>query len=482
MSKAAASTVEWRVAFTVIAGLSLGVAGYVYSGKLAWLAMGPAVLVGWVGLRDLRVLFGLLLFAIPLSVELMVTDSLGTDMPDEPLMWWFTVCLMLGAAAGTLPASSKKASPLLLGLLVLHVSWILICCLLSPQPLLSAKYLLAKLWYLAAFTGGAWLFIRRVSDLRWAAWCLLIPLSLAVGWVLYQHLLAGFAFDRVNAAVQPLFRNHVNYGALLAALLPLAVLLWVQQPRYRVLLGIMIVLFSLGLFLSYSRGAWLALVIGLVTALALRGRWLMGALAMVLVAMVLALAWLTTDNRYLAFRPDFDRTIYHQDFRKHLEATYRLKDLSTVERFHRWIAGVRMVEDRPWTGHGPNRFYPAYKPFTVRAFRTYVSDNPEHSTVHNYFLLLAVEQGLPGCLIFILLLWAMFSRVSRAYHAATSRAEKQAWMAVAAILSIIVWLNMLSDLVETDKIGSLFLLCLGLLLHQEGAGDTNGKKYPKLVA
>ena len=482
MIRAADSRLEWRIALTVIIGMSLGIAGYAASGQLPWLAIGPAVLVAWIGLRDLRLLFGLLLCTIPVSMELMVTDSLGTDMPDEPLMWVFTVVLLLGAAAGKLPGSSRKFSRWVLFLLILQVMWIALSCLMSPQPLLSAKYLAAKLWYLAAFTGGAWLFIRRVRDVRWAAWCLLIPLSLAVGWVFFRHGQSGFAFDQVNAAVQPLYRNHVNYGALLAVLLPLAILLWVQQRRHRFILGILIGWFSLGLLFSYSRGAWLAIGVGVLTALALRGRWLMGALALVAISLVLGLAWLARENRYLAFRPDFDRTIYHQDFRKHLQATYRLKDLSTVERFHRWIAGVRMVEDRPWTGHGPNRFYPAYKPYTVRAFRTYVSDNPEHSTVHNYFLLLAVEQGLPGCLLFILLLWAMFSRVSRAYQASTRSEEKQVWMTVAVMLSIMVWLNMLSDLVETDKIGSLFLLCLGLLLNREGPEEGNGKEYPKLAA
>jgi O-antigen ligase len=173
------------------------------------------------------------------------------------------------------------------------------------------------------------------------------------------------------------------------------------------------------------------------------------------------------DNRYLDYRPDFDQTIYHQDFSDHLQATYRLKDLSTAERFHRWIAGVRMVAEEPILGHGPNRFYEAYKPYTVTAFRTYVSDNPEHSTVHNYFLLLAAEQGLPGLVFFLLIIMRMFSIIQDAYRRSANRKEKTGWMVMASVLAMIVWLNMLSDLVEADKIGSLFFICLGICLGAE---------------
>jgi len=35
------------------------------------------------------------------------------------------------------------------------------------------------------------------------------------------------------------------------------------------------------------------------------------------------------------------------------------------------------------------------------------------------------------------------------------------------ILSMIITLNLLSDLIETDKIGSLFFIILGLLIHLE---------------
>ncbi|MBK8953719.1 MAG: O-antigen ligase family protein [Chitinophagaceae bacterium] len=113
------------------------------------------------------------------------------------------------------------------------------------------------------------------------------------------------------------------------------------------------------------------------------------------------------NDRYLQYAHDFKTTIFHKNFNEHLIATYRLKDVSTAERFYRWIAGVRMIKDNPVIGFGPGSFYPNYKEYTVPAFKTWVSNNKDHSTVHNYFLLLAVEQGLPGLFFFLLLTGAM---------------------------------------------------------------------------
>jgi O-antigen ligase len=62
-----------------------------------------------------------------------------------------------------------------------------------------------------------------------------------------------------------------------------------------------------------------------------------------------------------------------------------------------------MFDDSKWLGHGPGNFYPTYKKYTVTEFSTYLSDNDEKSTVHNYFLLLLVEQGIIGLAIFLAL-------------------------------------------------------------------------------
>lgn len=154
------------------------------------------------------------------------------------------------------------------------------------------------------------------------------------------------------------------------------------------------------LVLAYSRGAWLALVTGGFSIIVIRKRQMTAFIILAVTAVLISTVWLVTDKRYFRFAPDHDRTIFHTDFSQHLSATVELKDVSNAERFYRWVAGARMLVDKPVTGFGPSSFYLHYRPYTVKRFETWVSNNPEHSTVHNYFLLTALEQGIIGLIIF----------------------------------------------------------------------------------
>jgi O-antigen ligase len=471
MTAAPTESVPYRLWWATLLVSTVSVALFVWTAQALWLAAGPAFLLLIATLQHPRAVYGLLLLSIPLSTEVMITESLGTDLPDEPLMWVLTLVMILTGLYYRKRIAEMKADRILLLLLFAHLAWIGITTCLSADPMLSLKYLVAKAWYLAAFSFTAWLFIRSGKQLKTMAWILVLSATVAAVFVTVQHAMYDFSFDAVNAAVRPFFRNHVNYGSMLVCLAPLVWLLYVLAPAHRPWLRLIAVLWVIAIVLSYSRGAWIALALGGFAVLVLRAGRLRHWLAAGAVVSVIAFGWLIQGNKYLEYRPDFDNTIYHADFGKHLQATYRLRDLSTAERFYRWIAGVRMVGDAPWFGHGPNQFYPAYKPYTVTAFRTYVSDNPEKSTVHNYLLLLAVEQGIPGLLIFLVLIWAMAGRLTRNYQQAGTAAGRATWQAITAMIAMILWVNMLSDLVETDKIGSLFFTCLGILLSDPAGMD-----------
>ena len=122
-----------------------------------------------------------------------------------------------------------------------------------------------------------------------------------------------------------------------------------------------------------------------------------------------------------------------------------------------------MTEGHLLHGYGPNGFYYAYKPYTVSAFQTYVSVNEERSTVHNYFLLLLIEQGIPGLVIFCLLLGGLFYYVQKWYHDASDKTERIYGIYGCCHIGDDCFFNMLSDLIETDKIGGLFFICVGIL-------------------
>ncbi len=453
----------------LIAAMMLGVVLSLFTGKVFYLATGPVILLLLTGLRNIDFLYFLLICCIPFSAELQVTEQLGTDFPDEPIMWLLSVLLIFHFILYRKEIGERKINSWIIRLLLLHLAWILVSSILSQYPLLSMKFLAAKSWYILALGLGTWYCLKDRRDVFKVAVILMATMLPVVTLIFLQHFQTVFSFESVNASVQPFFRNHVNYGAFLVCMIPLPIAGFILFRRFRWIFGFIIIFWLAALFLSYSRGAWMALVVGGVTVLAIRYKflhWLTGFFFLLLATVIL---YLGSGNRYLNYRPDFERTIYHQEFMDHLKATYRLTDLSTAERFHRWIGGMRMTEGHLLHGYGPNSFFYEYKPYTVTAFQTYVSKNEEQSTVHNYFLLLLIEQGVPGLLTFCLLLGALFYYVQQWYHNASDRTEKVFAATVAAILGMIVSLNMLSDLVETDKIGGLFFICLGILCIRKTA-------------
>jgi len=123
-----------------------------------------------------------------------------------------------------------------------------------------------------------------------------------------------------------------------------------------------------------------------------------------------------------------------------------------------------MIKDNWLTGYGPNTFYDNYKGYAVPAYKTWVSDNPERSTVHNYFLLITIEQGIPGLIFFLLLLGALFYYSQYLYDRVKDEFYRTAALVTGVVLTMIMTVNFLSDLIETDKVGSLFFLCLSMLV------------------
>jgi O-antigen ligase len=138
--------------------------------------------------------------------------------------------------------------------------------------------------------------------------------------------------------------------------------------------------------------------------------------------------------------------------------------LSNAERFYRWVAGAKMFAAKPITGFGPNTFYSNYKNYTVDIFKTYVSSNPEHSSVHNYFLLTALEQGFIGLFLFCALLFSMLFYTQKLYHSLHSQFYRAIALTTGVVIVMIATINCMSDMIETDKMGSLFWLSVGVII------------------
>jgi O-antigen ligase len=451
--------VRWLFTATIVAA---GLAVALFNSW--WPLLVPiGILIGIWGWYNPSVLFYLLLISLPLSVEFSFSDQLGTDLPDEPLMLAVSVLSVLYLVYRLTPFRSRLwHHPLLISLLA-WIGWMTITTMVSTTPWISFKFLLAKSWYIGAFLLAPLIWLRDRKSIRRALYCLFVPLFLLALLSVIRHAFEGFSFISSSAVVQPYFRNHVVYSAMLMTLVP--VLFFSRRfTQKKQLWDAAMILVLVALFFSYARGAWLALFVGVGAYLLLRNRLLVYGYAVILLLSILTIVWLKQGDRYLQFAPDYRTTIFHSDFQDHWRATYQGKDVSSVERFYRWIAGVRMVEEKPLIGFGPSSFYTRYRQYTVPAYKTWVSNNPDRSTVHNYFLLTAVEQGIPGLIIFLILFGALLFYAEKLYHRNRNKWSGKLAAGIAVIVVMLGVVNFWSDLIETDKIGSLFFLSIALLL------------------
>ncbi len=409
------------------------------------------------------------LFSIPASVQLAFSgDTMAITLPDEPMMWVFLLLFALVWARNpdTLPKWWWRDSLVLI--VVLQFIWTIVAVIFSKMLFFSMKFLLAKSWLLVCFfILPIWIF-REKKDYIKGFFVLLIPMLITVIVILIHHYYLNFKFDKVQKAMSGLYYNHVDYSTVISMFFPLLLIAWPLTKGkgifVRLLLLLIILTFMAGIFFSFARAAIVGIVFALVVGIFIRMK-LVNIIMPLFYGLIIALmCYLVPNNKYLEFRPDYNNTYMHKNFTDHLIATFKGKDMSSMERLYRWIAAVRMSQDRPVTGYGPRAFYYYYKPYAVTSFQTYVSRNNEHSTTHNYFLYMLVEQGWPAMLLYALLIYAIFAKAQRIYHRFKDRFYRIVTIGLAMTIAVGFINNFFSELIETHKVAALFYIPLAMLV------------------
>lgn len=454
-----------RTIFLFVGGLFLACLALGFIFELLWLTALPfALLFGYLFLSDFRIPFYLLLASLPISFHFQ--DKL--DFPDEILMIACTILFFLYVLIKhrSLVLKNWIQHPLII-IIAISFCWLILSVVFSESPLFSAKFLLKKIWYLIPFLMMPIVLLAQKEAVAKAFQILIVPMFLVTLIVLIRFSGVGFRFEEVHDPLQPFFINHVIYGSMVSCMVPLTVAAFALSRKLSVqwlfsLAGI--ILFVIASYLSYSRAAWMAIVFACMVYLFVRFKVMHYAILLFYGVVLSGILWLAHDNNYMRFTPEFEKTVMHESLADHIMATIQGTDISSAERYYRWIAGIRMSQDHPWFGVGPNNFYEHYKSYTVSAFRTWVSRNFERSTTHNYFLYMLVEQGYPAMIFYATLIFMVFFYGQKLYHRLEHKSEKIIVMSILCMIGGVFVNNFFSELLEIDKIGSLFYIGIGILV------------------
>lgn len=453
-----------------LAVLFLGVMLYAYtqSTKTILLPLGfiyiLLLLVNW------KVAYFLFLFTIPISIDYQITGSLSTSLPDEPLMWIFMFMFpfIFLQDPKILGRRDWWKDPIVT-VITLQFVWLVVAVIFSKELTLSLKFLAAKVWFLIAFFVLPYYVFREKKDFRRAFLLFLVPLVVTMAIIMVRHAARGFEFRRVEYAIGDLYYNHVDYSAVISIFFPLLLVAIPMTRKWRnpfvniILIGL-IAFFIPAIYLTFARAAVVAVIFAICVAIAIRIR-LANLIMPVFIAFIaLVLIVMAKDNRYINFRPNYEKTYMHKNFSEHIMATFRGEDMSSMERLYRWIAAMRMSREEPVKGWGPNAFYYYYKPYAVSSFKTYVSRNTEKSTTHNYFLYMLVEQGWPAMLLYTVLIMVAFAQAQKTYHRFKDPFYKYCTLGAIMMFGSAFVNNFFSELLETHKVGSLFYISLSVLV------------------
>ena len=468
MNRVALYNEKWLLKL-YLAILFLGIAAYIstehYEAFFAPFALLyiVALAINW------KAAYWVLLCSLPFSMHLVLQEgALAISLPDEPMMWLFLLLLpvLIATKPGIIPGWWLK-DPLTI-IISLQLIWLAVSVIYSSVLFFSIKFLVAKIWYLACFfIFPLWVF-REKADFRRGFLLMLVPMLLTIIVILFRHAAMGFSFMSINVAIGKLYYNHVEYSTVISMFFPLVCIAYPlsrgTKRWVRLLILALIVLFVLAIFLSYARAAILAVLFAGFIALFIRLRLVNVIMPLIYIVITITVMYMAQNNNYIALRPNYERTYMHSGFSDHILATFRGQDMSSMERLYRWIAAVRMSTDRPIVGYGPHSFYYFYKRYTVNMFRTYVSKNDEHSTTHNYFLYMLVEQGWPAMLLYALLIAAVFAHAQKTYFRFTDRFYKNCTLGLAMTFAACFVNNFFSELLETHKVGAIFYLSIALLI------------------
>jgi O-antigen ligase len=419
--------------------------------------------------KDYRLVFYFLMASLPISIDFFF-GSLSLSAPSEPILMLSTGLWIILFINKRTNISKHLSNPILI-LLLLQLVLFTLNIFVSLDPVLSFKYLLAKIWFFGGFIFLPLIFLKDEKNYKIAFWSFFIPLMLTVFYTIFNHALTGFSFEKVNESARPFYVNHVIYACTLGLSLPfcVAALGWYKNnPFIRMVLFVCILVLIFAIITSYTRTTWLSVLAAIASIVVFNSKFLKLSFAIALIGIVVFCYQLVDQNNYMKYAPNYTNTVFNrEDFGKHMEATVELSDVSGMERVYRWVAAINLIQHNFWFGTGNNTFYPTYKEYANPAFITYLSDNPERSSTHNYFLLIFCDQGVFGFLLFIVLyIWAML-KTKTIYLLTKDRFVKTLMTTCFATLVIFLVHLVLGDMVEVDKNGGIFLFILGIIMAMD---------------
>lgn len=395
----------------------------------------------------------LITFLTPFAVNFKNAEfGIGISLPSEPLMFGVLLLFILKLLHERFYDYKIMKHPVTIAIII-NLVWIFITCFTSEMPIVSIKFMIARLWFVIPFYFAGILLFMDLKNVRKFQWLYIIPLVIVIFYTLYNHSTYGFDKPHSNMVMKPFYNDHTAYGAIIALFLPFFTGLSLSRQfkrSYRLLAFIVLAILVTGIIFSYSRAAWISVAAALLTYLLVRFRirfyWL-------LFTLLVGIGLFFMFQYQFIDKLEKNKQDSSTDFAEHVQSISNISsDASNLERINRWASAIRLFKERPVFGWGPGTYQFIYAPYQRSKEKTIISTNyGDMGNAHSEYIGPMSESGILGMLTFLGIIVTVIITGLRVYRRSKNKEVR--------LLSLMIMLGLISyyvhglmnNFLDTDK-------------------------------
>jgi len=406
-----------------------------------------------------------ILFFTPFSLTVEFSEFAALTLPTEPLLFGVMLVFIFRMLYEGGYDWKIIKHPITITIICM-ILWMTFTSFTSSMPLVSIKYTIARLWFVISFYFVATQIFKKKENMRLWIWIFTIPLSIVIIYSIFQFFHYNIEKDALYWVMQPFFKDHTIYGAVIAMMLPIMFVFAFDKsynPQTRLASLLVFIIILIGIILSFTRAAWLSIILayGVYFIFLLKINWRIIVLGIFVIASIL---FVYKDP--IAEKIASNKQSSSKDISKHIKSVSNIKnDASNLERINRWKSAIRMFEAKPLVGFGPGTYRFQYAPFQRSYEQTYVSTNSGSlGNAHSEYLSPLAETGIIGGLIFIVLIVLTVRTGRRLYIRAKSQEIK--FLAIGILIGLFTYYfhGFLNNFLDQDKASAPFWSMIAILV------------------
>ncbi len=430
--------------------------GMTYAEQFYILLLPFILIAGWLTVNNIDKTLLLISFLTPLSIplkELMEGQSFDVALPTEPLMLVLTGIFFLKLAIGERIDKKVVKHPISIAV-AFYLAWIFITSVVSSDSVVSLKFFAAKMWFIIPLFFMAAHFFSDEKVLKKYIWLYVGAMVIVLLYTLVLQVNTGIFTKKVAYSImQPFFKDHTSYGAVIAMFIPfifVGITTLKMNKLKKLFTTITFIIFMLGLIFSYTRAAWLSIVgaIGVWNVVKIKVKLVF---ILMLIGILGSIVYANADEIFSSLAKN--KVESSTNLADHVSSVSNVSsDASNLERINRWNSAYQMFLAKPLFGYGPGTYMFEYAPFQDYREKTIIStNNADGGNAHSEYLGPLSESGIIGMLSFLAIIFLSIHTGIKVFRKAEKKEHRA--IAMALLLGLVTYYmhGFLNNYLDLDK-------------------------------